>query len=153
MRYRAPMRKSLLFSRTFFLLSFAAAFGIACGHRTPARVASGTVLEVSDSILLAARRDTFDLGRLREGERVVKEFALKNTDGRPFVVSRAESDCGCILSEYDRRPVLPGEHASLEVAFDSRGYWGYVLKRVEVLTTLRSEIGRASCRERVFRLV
>lgn len=105
----------------------------------PATHLPGTVLEVSDSSILSLRRDTFDLGRLREGERIVKEFSVKNSGNVPFVVSSAESDCGCIVSEYDRRPVAPGEYAPLGVSFDSRGYRGYLLKRVALTTTLRRE--------------
>jgi Protein of unknown function (DUF1573) len=69
----------------------------------------------------------------------VKEFSVKNSGNVPFVVSSAESDCGCIVSEYDRRPVAPGEYAPLGVSFDSRGYRGYLLKRVALTTTLRRE--------------
>ena len=43
------------------------------------------------------------------------------------------------MSEYDRRPVAPGEYAPLGVSFDSRGYRGYLLKRVALTTTLRRE--------------
>lgn len=110
-----------------------------CRSSAVTRQVAGTVLEVSDSAVVSLRRDTFDVGRLREGERIVKEFAVRNAGRVPFVIGRVESDCGCIVSEYDRRPVAPGEAVSLDVSFDSRGYRGYVLKRVEVTTTLRNE--------------
>lgn len=79
-----------------------AACCFSCRSRGAATHLPGTVLEVSDSSILSLRRDTFDLGRLREGERIVKEFSVKNSGNVPFVVSSAESDCGCIVSEYDR---------------------------------------------------
>lgn len=116
-----------------------AACCFSCRSRGAAAHLPGTVLEVSDSSILSLRRDTFDLGRLREGERIVKEFSVKNSGDVPFVVSSAESDCGCIVSEYDRRPVAPGEYVPLGVSFDSRGYRGYMLKRVVLTTTLRRE--------------
>ena len=78
-----------------------AACCFSCRSRGAATHLPGTVLEVSDSSILSLRRDTFDLGRLREGERIVKEFSVKNSGNVPFVVSSAESDCGCIVSEYD----------------------------------------------------
>ena len=70
----------------------------------------------------------------------MKEFSVKNSGNVPFVVSSAESGLRdvCVF-QYDRRPVAPGEYAPLGVSFDSRGYRGYLLKRVALTTTLRRE--------------
>ena len=72
-----------------------AACCFSCRSRGAATHLPGTVLEVSDSSILSLRRDTFDLGRLREGERIVKEFSVKNSGNVPFVVSSAIADVSC----------------------------------------------------------
>lgn len=97
---------------------------------------TGSVVEISDSLLRVAVADTFRLGRLRHGERAVKEFSVKNTGNAPLVISKVDSDCGCIMTEYERSPLMPGEFRKLAVSFDSRGYRGYVIKKMEIFTSL-----------------
>ena len=116
-----------------------AACCFSCRSRGAATHLPGTVLEVSDSSILSLRRDTFDLGRLREGERIVQASYVQIRGHVSFVASGAESNCGSIVSESARRLVAPGEYAPLGVSFDSRGYRGYLLKRVALTTTLRRE--------------
>ncbi len=121
-----------------YLLSVSAVVLYGCGNRDVRRV-SGTPLPVSDSIIDLPLRDTFRLGTLKAGETVVKEFALENAGDMPFVVVDVDSDCGCMITDYDREPLKPGERGRLSVSFDSAGYYGYVLKKVSVFTTLKSE--------------
>lgn len=107
--------------------------------QTAVRSSGGMVFCVADTVTLGELPDTVHLGRMREGERIVKEFRVRNSGSVPMVVGKVDSDCGCIFSEYDRQPVAPGGEVALSVSFDSGGYRGYILKKVDVMTTLRPQ--------------
>lgn len=107
-----------------------------CRQGSTSAQVTGSVVEISDSLLLSSVADTFRLGKLRHGETVVKEFFVKNAADAPFLISNVDSDCGCIMTQYDRSPLRPGESRQLAVSFDSRGYRGFVVKKIEVLTSL-----------------
>lgn len=111
---------------------------VSCGRRTPIvkHSSSGTPIEVSDSLIYAGVADTFNLGKVRRGEMIIKEFSIINAGNIPFIVSKADSDCGCMVSEYEKHPIKPKESMPFSVSFDSRGYYGYIIKRILVSTTL-----------------
>ncbi len=118
------------------LLLGLAGCGFACRPKaTPTRL-RGEVLAISDETLRKGVADTFRFGTLRHGERVVRDFIVKNTGSRPFVIADVDSDCGCIATECAGIPLQAGDSTALSVSFDSRGYYGYILKEVRILTSL-----------------
>ena len=108
----------------------------ACRSAKSVSHAAGVHLNISDSIIATGRTDTFNLGRLKQGETVMKEFALHNSGDKPFLLNNVKSDCGCVVSQYDSRPIQPGEFSPVSISFDSRGYHGLVFKRVEIFTSI-----------------
>lgn len=121
------------------LTAVSVSMGACRPKQTAVRSSGGMVFCVADTVTLGELPDTVHLGRMREGERIVKEFRVRNSGSVPMVVGKVDSDCGCIFSEYDRQPVAPGGEVALSVSFDSGGYRGYILKKVDVVTTLRPQ--------------
>lgn len=121
------------------LTAVSVSMGACRPKQTAVRSAGGMVFCVADTVTIGELPDTVHLGRMREGERIVKEFRVRNSGSVPMVVGKVDSDCGCIFSEYDRQPVAPGGEVALSVSFDSGGYRGYILKKVDVVTTLRPQ--------------
>lgn len=119
-------------------LGTVAGLGIACRPKAAATATRlhGEVLSLSDETIGSERRDTFRFGTLRHGEQVVRDFIVKNTGSRPFVIAEVDSDCGCIATRCAGVPLQAGDSTSLSVSFDSRGYYGYILKEVRILTSL-----------------
>lgn len=63
-----------------------------------------------------------DFGTIREEAGPVSHtFRFRNVSGRPLVIERVLTTCGCTVAAYDRRPVLPGDEGELTVRFDPRG--------------------------------
>ncbi len=124
-----------------FLSVLFAAFMFSCGGRAKvaAKVSGGTVFEVSDSVIAAGVADTLDFGRMREGEKVEKEFRIRNTGDKPLVVINVDSSCGCTLFGFDRSPVMPGEEKTVTASFNSAGYYGEVVKKASLYTSASSE--------------
>ena len=62
-----------------------------------------------------------DFGEIQEGEKIVHEFAFKNTGNEPLVISKAQGSCGCTVPDWPREPIPVGESGVIKVQYDSRG--------------------------------
>lgn len=78
--------------------------------------------------------ETHDFGRITQGEKVAFGFKFKNTGGANLIISSANGSCGCTVPEYPKKPILPGEEATVNVVFSSEGKSGMVEKSVTLVT-------------------
>ncbi len=78
--------------------------------------------------------ETHDFGRITQGEKVSYGFKFKNTGGSNLIISSAAGSCGCTVPEYPKKPIVPGEEATINVVFSSEGKSGMVEKSVTLVT-------------------
>ncbi len=78
--------------------------------------------------------ETHDFGRITQGEKVTTAFKFKNTGGANLIISSATGSCGCTIPDYPKKPILPGEEATVNVVFASEGKSGVVEKSVTLVT-------------------
>ena len=78
--------------------------------------------------------ETHDFGRITQGEKVAFGFKFKNTGGSNLIISSANGSCGCTIPEYPKKPILPGEEATVNVVFASEGKSGVVEKSITIVT-------------------
>lgn len=100
------------------------------GKRKPFR---GRIIAVSDSVLMHGSTDTLRFGRLGSGEIAVLRFQLENASAKPLVILSSQRSCGCISLDHDAQPIAPGQARTLEMTFDSRGEYGWQLKRMDLI--------------------
>ena len=100
------------------------------GKRKPFR---GRIIAVSDSVLMHGSTDTLRFGRLGSGEIAVLRFQLENASAKPLVILSTQRNCGCISLDHDAQPLAPGQARTLEMTFDSRGEYGWQLKRMDLI--------------------
>lgn len=100
------------------------------GKRKPFR---GRIIAISDSVLMHGSSDTLRFGRLGSGEIAVLRFQLENTSAKPLVILSTQRSCGCISLDHDAQPLAPGQARTLEMTFDSRGEYGWQLKRMDLI--------------------
>ena len=107
----------------------------ACKDRKPSkRILSSTILEISDTSLSSASiPDTILLGRVKEGEIILKDVSILNRLNTPLLIKNIETDCGCLLFNFRREPMKPSESATFEMSFNSRGYYGRIEKGAAVI--------------------
>ncbi|MFA5223593.1 MAG: DUF1573 domain-containing protein [Candidatus Omnitrophota bacterium] len=80
-------------------------------------------------------QNTWDFGKISASGRIVKHvFSLKNESNDNLNISGTHASCGCTVSEIDKKVILPGESASLEVRFNPKGYFGRITQFVYVNT-------------------
>src|SRR5690554_833231 len=68
--------------------------------------------------------NTFDFGKVVEGELVTHEYEFKNVGDQPLQILKAEASCGCTTPEWPKSPVMPGKTGKIKVSFNSEGRVG-----------------------------
>lgn len=77
---------------------------------------------------------THDFGTIYEKDgKVVNVFRLRNEGDKPVAISAVNTWCGCMVADYTKRAVRPGETASITVSLDPDHKQGNFVKQVVVL--------------------
>ncbi|HOU30283.1 MAG TPA: DUF1573 domain-containing protein [Bacteroidales bacterium] len=108
---------------------FAFSFLMSCRGKT----STGNALaSSSDTAVIEFEEYEHDFGKIIAGEKVATIFKFKNTGKGPLVLNSVTTSCGCTVSKYSTKPILPGDSGTIEVIFDSGGYNGMQKKTVTV---------------------
>ena len=78
--------------------------------------------------------ETFDFGKITQGEKVSHSFKFSNTGKSNLIISGASGSCGCTVPEWPKEPVQPGKTGHIDVVFSSEGKSGHADKTVTVVT-------------------
>ncbi|PIP21290.1 MAG: hypothetical protein COX40_00180 [Candidatus Omnitrophica bacterium CG23_combo_of_CG06-09_8_20_14_all_40_11] len=77
---------------------------------------------------------SWDFGQVKEGEVLKHIFVLKNESEATLTIKDVNTSCGCTASKVEKKILLPGQSATIEVRFNSKGYSGPVQQYVYVHT-------------------
>lgn len=77
---------------------------------------------------------TFDFGTVAEGKQVIASFVLKNQGDTALEIKRVFPACGCTVAEMSSSLIPPGQQASLNVSFDTNGFYGFKVKTIRLFT-------------------
>lgn len=129
-QHRVVARYALMFFAAVLLLQ-------GCGGKRSPQDAEGQERHDSARLLVlseesAARADTLDLGRVHEGETLLKELSMRNMTGEPIVITGIDSGCGCLLFEYSKQPIHPGSDSTVKLRFYSAGLYGEVVRTAKI---------------------
>lgn len=89
---------------------------------------------VKKSALLMFRDDFYDFGTIVQGEVVSHTFYFYNAGDDVLIVKDIIPDCGCTKPKIAKKILEPGEESSVEVIFDSKGWYGSQYKSVALRT-------------------
>ena len=134
------MKKNTISCLTIFAILLASCGGerkdgsISTDVVTNSSTASGKPADPGSLPVLVFQEQSFDFGKITQGEKVSHTFVFKNTGGSDLVISSAQGSCGCTVPQYPRQPIKPGETAKVDVTFNSEGKAGKVEKTVTVIT-------------------
>lgn len=81
-----------------------------------------------------------DFGKVTEGEKVAFVFSFENKGPGDLVLNSTSTTCGCTVTKYDSRPIAPGGHGTLEVAFDTSGRNGKQTKSITVHSNSKTPV-------------
>jgi hypothetical protein len=62
----------------------------------------------------------FDFGTVSAGEEAVHYFVFSNTGDAPLAIVNVRASCGCMASEWTKKPVNAGGRDSLRIEYNTR---------------------------------
>lgn len=93
---------------------------------------SGPVMEIEP--------EEHDFGGVRQNQKLVHNFTVKNTGTEDLEILRIATSCGCTAAVPRDRIVKPGESTTLEVTLETRKYSGVIQKSVSVASNDRQVV-------------
>lgn len=131
--------------KMFFItvLAGAAVSLASCNNRNAAnneqsnKESSVNAADSTQAPVITFESNTYDFGKIKEGEKVSYSFKFTNTGKSPLIISNASASCGCTVPDYPHEPVAPGESSEIKVVFNSSGKSGMQNKVVTITSNAR----------------
>lgn len=104
-----------------FLIILLATLSLSMGSFAQSQVAvkdSHSVMSAEKSIAWDSK--TLDLGQIQKGTPSDAFFEFTNNTDQPVVIAKVKSSCGCTVTSYERKAVLPGEKAHVTATYNAR---------------------------------
>ncbi len=118
--------------KKLFVILLAAATLSACNNSEKAAenaTADTTGVAKADPAAIKFAEESFDFGKVTDGEKVTHVFKFSNTSTQPLIISNASASCG---STWPKEPILPGKEGEISVTFNSAGKVGLQDKQITV---------------------
>lgn len=77
--------------------------------------------------------DVLDLGEIKKGKTTEVVVKFTNRGDTPLIITNVDASCGCIRSEWDRKPVLKNEEGQIKLSYYTDNQ-GYLSKRVMIFS-------------------
>ena len=81
---------------------------------------------------ISISEEEWDFGKIKEDEKPVHIFIIKNIGKEELIISRARASCGCTATMLSSDNIKPGQSAELQVTFNPTGFNGIVKKDVTI---------------------
>jgi hypothetical protein len=121
--------------RVKFILVFTLFTAFACSRKAE----NASEINVSDVTSpnnkyskIVFETNTFEFGKINQGEIVKHTFNFKNDSDEPLIISSAQASCGCTIPSYPKDPIAPGQEGKIDVQFNSTGKQGVQNKSITI---------------------
>ena len=100
----------------------------------PARATdpNAPTLDPEQLTTMEAEHDTYDFGKIIQGDVVKHKFIIKNTGMNNLVLENVKPSCGCTAIDWPKEPIAPGATAEIEAQFSSVGKIGPQHKNITI---------------------
>ncbi|WP_207532257.1 DUF1573 domain-containing protein [Desertivirga arenae] len=93
---------------------------------------NASVENPEDAPVIKFAKNSYDFGKIAEGEKVTYDFKFENTGKSPLIISNASASCGCTIPEFPHAPIPPKGTGVIKVVFNSAGKSGMQNKVVTI---------------------
>ena len=62
----------------------------------------------------------YDFGEMSPGDKAVHYFVFSNSGEAPLVIVNVRASCGCMASEWTKKPVAAGSSDSLRIEYNTK---------------------------------
>ncbi|MFM6983160.1 MAG: DUF1573 domain-containing protein [Chitinophagaceae bacterium] len=84
-------------------------------------ITGGILLSFTQQPHIAWSTMATDFGTVKQGDKLKGSFKYYNNSNTGFVIENIQVSCGCMVAEFRRDTLAPGDSASLSVIFDTSG--------------------------------
>ena len=81
-----------------------------------------TSLEATAVPKLEFRENSWDFGKIKEGNRVKHFFPFRNNGTSGLMIKDVRTSCCCTAANVSNREILPGKKGKIKVVFNSKGF-------------------------------
>jgi len=81
---------------------------------------------------ISLSEEEWDFGKIKENERPIHIFTIKNVGGEELIINRVRAACGCTATLLSSDHIPPGKSAELKTTFIPTGYEGLVKKAIYI---------------------
>lgn len=104
-----------------------------------ALLASAFLYAQQTSPVISFDKETHNFGVINEQDGPVSyRFKLTNKGEVPLIINRISTSCGCTASEWQKKPILPGESTTIKSTYNPKGRPGRFNQRLTVFTNASS---------------
>jgi len=123
----------------YFILGLAGVLFTSCqqntakeADQTSSTEMTTTVTPSADVPVMVFEKESYDFGKIKQGESIQYAYKFKNTGKTPLIITNATATCGCTVPEPPKDPILPGAEGVINVVFNSTGKIGVQDKVITV---------------------
>lgn len=91
-----------------------------------------TPAELAEAPKLTVKEEMVDLGEVKAGDILTGIFKIGNDGNRTLRIIKVKPECGCTTTSFSISGVESGKEVPLSLQFDTTGYDGLVIKKIDV---------------------
>jgi hypothetical protein len=92
---------------------------------------SGSLFSQAKMEIKEAKKNS---GTVMKGEVLKYQYEISNKGNVPLLIQNIEIGCSCTTTEYDKKPILPGQSSTITVIFDTKSTWDRQDRTVDVVS-------------------
>jgi hypothetical protein len=85
-------------------------------------------------------KDSHDFGTFNEGDKASFVFTFKNTGSEPLLISKVKTSCACLVVDYTKEAIAPGQSGQLTVNYISTERPGTFHKSITISSNAKTAV-------------
>lgn len=82
-------------------------------------LAQGSTETKANLAVAKFENQTFDFGKIKQGEPVTHEFKFTNTGSAPMIISNVSASCGCTTPDWTKDIIPPGGKGFIKATYNA----------------------------------
>lgn len=89
-----------------------------------------TTIQWKDSVI--------NFGTIKKGDSIQLRYSFTNTGKTPLFIFQTQATCGCTITNFNKKPIMPGKSGFITVLFKSGVQTGEINKNITVVANTKT---------------